>query len=75
MTKIYLIISVCAIIIGAFFYGEHVGNSKCKLQNLHEQIKTTENKEINKRIINDKVYKTGVADIRGVLRDKYTIKE
>ena len=73
--KIYLAISICAIIIGAFFYGKHVGISKCEIQNYQEQIKTTENNEINKRVINDKVYKTGVADIRSVLRDKYTIAE
>ena len=75
MTKIYLIISICALVIGTFFYGKNIGASKCEMQNLQKQINTNEQYETKERIINDTVYKTGVGDIRRVLRDKYTIAE
>ena len=75
MLKIYLIILICAIFFGAFFYGKNIGISQCKIQNLQNQIDVDEQKQIKERIINDTVYKTGVRDIRHVLRDKYTIAE
>lgn len=75
MIKFYLIILVCVIILGAFFYGRDVGRSKCEIQNFQNQIKTTEKIQQTERILNDAVYKTGVADIRRILRDKYTIAE
>jgi len=75
MTKIYLIILMCAFGLGAFFYGRNVGVAKCEKQNLQNQINITKQKQMNERIINDKVFKTGVADIRRILRDKYTIAE
>lgn len=77
MTKLYLIIliCICAISAGAFFYGKNIGVSKCEIQNLQNQINTTEQNQVNKRILNDKVFKTGVADIRRILRDKYSIAE
>lgn len=66
---------ICTIFIGAFFYGKHVGVSKCEIQNLQNKINTTEQNRINERNINDTVFKTGVADIRRILRDKYSIAE
>lgn len=66
---------ICTIFIGAFFYGKHVGISKCEIQNLQNQITKDEKNKINERNINDKVFKTGVADIRRILRDKYSIAE
>lgn len=75
MIKLYLIILVCVIVCGAFFYGKNVGISKCEIQNLQNQINTTEQSQQNERNINDTVYKTGVRDIRRILYDKYTIAE
>ena len=66
---------ICAIIVGAYFYGVHVGNSKCEIQHFQNQINTVDQNKTKERIINDTVYKTGVADIRRILRDKYTIAE
>ena len=66
---------ICALVIGAFFYGKNVGVSKCEIQNLQNQINTTEQNQVKERDINDKVFKTGVADIRRILRDKYSIAE
>ena len=75
MIKLYLIGLVCAIICGAYFYGQSVGNSKCKIQNFQNQINLIKQDNQQQRVINDKVYKTGVGDIRRILHDKYTIAE
>ena len=75
MTKFYLILSICAVIIGMFFWGKSIGVSECKVQNLQNQIDTDKQYETKQRVINDTVYKTGMGDIRRILRDKYTIAE
>jgi len=75
MIKLYLTILICAIVCGAFFYGKNVGTSECEMKKLHNQIDTTEQYQIKERNINDKVYKTGLRDIRRILHDKYTIAE
>ena len=75
MTKIYLIVLMCATIVGAYFYGKSVGVAQCEKQYLQNQINTTQQQKINERVINETVYKTGVRDIRRILRDKYTITE
>ena len=75
MTKVYLIIVVCAIIFGAYFYGKSVGVSQCEKQYFQNQINFTEQQKTKERIINATVYKTGVGDIRRILHDKYTIAE
>lgn len=64
--------AVCAVF---YFYGINVGNSKCTIQNFQEQIDLTKQNQTKERILNETVYKTGVADIRRILRDKYSIKE
>ena len=75
MTKIYLIVLMCATIVGAYFYGKSLGVAQCEKQYLQNQINTTQQQKINERVINETVYKTGVRDIRRILRDKYTITE
>ena len=75
MTRIYFIMLICATIVGAYFYGKSVGVAQCEKQYLQNQINTTQQQKINERVINETVYKTGVRDIRRILRDKYTITE
>jgi len=75
MIKAYVILLICALGLGAFFYGKNVGVSKCEMQKLQNQINVTEQNQIKERDINDTVFKTGVADIRRILCDKYTIAE
>ena len=75
MMKIYAVIAMGAVCAVFYFYGVNVGNSKCKIQNFQEQINATEKNNQKQRILNDTVYKTGVRDIRNILRDKYTIAE
>jgi hypothetical protein len=75
MTKVYVILLLCVVLVGTFFYGRNVGVSKCEMQNLQNQINTTEQNQVKERDLNDKVFKTGVVDIRRILRDKYSIAE
>ena len=77
--KIYLLIALGALIIGAYFYGAKIADAKCKIKNLqnnlNENIQSQKQFNDNQRIIHETVYKTGVADIRRILCDKYTIAE
>jgi len=79
MTKIYLILSIISIVVLSYFYGANVANAKCKLLFAQQQSaflqKSQEQYLENKRLIDEKVYKTGVVDIRGILFNKYTISE
>lgn len=79
MNKLYLFMAIVALIFGAWVYGSETAKAVCRAQianqNLRE-IQEAETKIINtKRMIHDTVYKTGVRDIRNILRDKYTIAE
>ena len=79
MNKLYLLLAVCAVVGGAYICGANIADAKCRarfdrqnlqaMQNLQNQI--IQNKRKNHEI----VYKTGVADIRRILRDKYSIAE
>ena len=75
MNKIYLIILTSALILGAYFYGANITNIRCREQIAQNNFNQIQQTEKNKKEIHDKVIKTGVADIRRILRDKYTIKE
>lgn len=75
MTKIYLMLLLGAVVIGAYFYGVNITNVKCREKNAINNLTEIQHMEQNKRDIHDTVYKTGVADIRRILRDKYTIAE
>ena len=75
MIKLYVVIAIGAMCTVFYFYGLNVGNSKCRLENFQEQMNTTKNNQIQERRLNETVYKTGLGDIRRILRDKYTITE
>ena len=60
---------------GAYFYGVNIESEKCRNKYLQTDLEQTIQMQQNQRIIHDTVYKTGVADIRRILFDKYTIKE
>ena len=66
---------ICTMIFGAYFYGAHVGSARCKIQNFQNQMNVIKENKKQERLINEKVYKTGVGDIRDVLFNKYTIAE
>jgi len=75
MKQIYFVIIICAIIFGAYFYGVNIERAKCKIKFLQQQNQTQEQIVIKQRNIHETVYKTGVGDIRIILRDKYTIAD
>ena len=79
MNKLYLIIGIGAVVYGAYFYGVNIAKAKCKMQVATENLQTFQDIQqkntITKRQNHEIVYKTGVGDIRRILRDKYTIAE
>ena len=79
MSKVYIIILCCCLIVSAYLYGVNITNAKCRMRVAQETLQKIENqqKQIlqNKRVLHDKVYKTGTVDIRRILQSKYTIAE
>ncbi len=75
MNKLYLLGMVGALVMGAYFYGVNIERAKCKTKYLQNDFETMVQTQQKQKVIHDTVYKTGVADIRRVLFDKYTIAE
>lgn len=79
MKTLYSFIFISVVIIGAFFIGKSVGKANCKADysiKQEQQIKNNAKETIRiTEVLNEKVYTTGVADIRDILRKKYTIAE
>ena len=75
MNRFYFTAIICALVLGAFFYGTNLADTKCQMRHIKENSQQQTQLIKNERIIHDTVYKTGVADIRNILRDKYSIAE
>ncbi len=75
MSKIYLIFLIVMCVFGAFFCGGKIADTKCRMKIAQESKAQIEQSMQNHRIINDKVYKTGVADIRRILQSEYSIAD
>ena len=79
MTKLYFLLAGCALVVGAWFYGADVADAKSRAQVAKQNLQIWQNMQNqiiqNKRKNHAIVYKTGVADIRRVLRDKYSVAE
>ena len=75
MNKIYVLALFGALCTVFYFYGLNVGKSKCETKNIQQQINQIKTTKQQERIINEKVYKTGVGDIRRILHNEYTIKQ
>ncbi|MCM1294963.1 MAG: hypothetical protein NC311_05430 [Muribaculaceae bacterium] len=73
--RIYIVIMVCVMCIGAYVAGYRVGVANaivtCERNTTVHLIKTIKRQEK----INEKINHTAVRDIRRVLREKYTIAE
>lgn len=75
MNKIYIIAGLIFTITGAYWTGGRVASEKCYAEQAEKQ-NTDMLKIINLRgKINAETYNTATADIRGLLCDKYTIKD
>ena len=79
MNKMYVIFLMISVFSLSYLYGLNVADSKCKIRIANQQTEFLQKSQKeyfqNKRLINEKVYKTGVSDIRNILFDKYTFAE
>ncbi len=77
MYKFYLVGLICLALFLCFLAGEFRGNAKCKeefAEKTIENIKDNQTIYENKRKeVDEKVFSTGLHDIRSILRQKYTI--
>ena len=71
----YLIIAVCAMVFGAYFFGARIAREKCAVRGANAQTNEIINNVNMVRVANEKTVHTGVRDIRDILRRKYTIAE
>ena len=71
----YLIIAVCAMVLGAYFFGARIAREKCVADGANAQSNEIINNVNMVRVANEKTVHTGVCDIRNILRRKYTIAE
>lgn len=75
MNKIYVALLFIGVVLGAFVCGGKIANAKCQMRIAQTSKTQVEQSLYNNRILNDKVYKTGVADIRRILQSEYSIAE
>lgn len=71
----YLIIAVAVIIAGAYFFGTRMGRMKCEMNSVRTNMGEMISVSDIKRNTDEKVFNTGVGDIRHILHTKYTIAE
>lgn len=75
MNKIYVVLLFVGVVFGAFICGGKIADSKCRMRIAQESKEQIQQSLQNNRILDDKVYKTGVADIRRILQSEYSIAE
>lgn len=75
MNKIYVALLVVGAVFGAFVCGGKIADTKCQMRFAQTSKTQIEQSLYNNRILDDKVYKTGVADIRRILQSEYSIAE
>lgn len=73
--KIYLIIAVGCIIFGAYEFGLQSARGKCEVKVAQNQTNEIVKTIFIQRASDEKVYHTGVDDIRRILHTKYSIAE
>lgn len=75
MNKMYFLLMVLGAIVFVYFAGERAGRLQCaKNQNEDVVIQQSEIVKLQGDV-NEETFNRGVADIRRVLREKYTITE
>ena len=75
MNKIYFVVLIGALVTGAYIYGANITDVKCRVRYLQDINQNNIRTIKHKKEIHETVYKTGVGDIRRILRDRYTISE
>ena len=75
MQRLYIIIAICGIIIGIYFFGTLHGRDSCIKQIATENAAILQQQNIEKEKINAEIYRTDINTIRNILRTKYTIAD
>lgn len=79
MTKFYILILFGVIVLGAYFSGYKISAEKCRTRFVEQEIESSNQVQTEilkiKEAINAETYNTSIIDIRGMLREKYTIKD
>lgn len=75
MMRIYILGLVIMIVVAVYFSGVSIGRSKCVADMSVNSAQIAQQQLIKKEKINVSVNRRSVADIRDVLRAKYTIAE
>ncbi|MBN1324991.1 MAG: hypothetical protein JW974_02130 [Alphaproteobacteria bacterium] len=75
MNKLYIILGAGLFIIGSYWSGARIASEKCRAEFAKQQNIDIQNIIKIKGKINAETYNTATVDIRGRLRDKYTIKD
>ena len=75
MSKIYLLLLLCAIIFAAYITGTKIAHEQCKTQIANQNTETAQKHIINTRKLNENIYKTSVRDIRDIMHAKYSIAD
>jgi len=75
MSKLYLYGAILAGLVTAWCAGTVIGRAKC-MENVANRAAVNSQQQIAKKEkINAEIYRTGVRDIRDILRTKYTIAD
>lgn len=72
---ILILCGIALVVVCAFFNGMRIGKLKCQIKNAYATTTITAQIIETQGKINETVYRTGVRDVRRVLREKYTIAE
>ena len=76
MKKYFVIAAMCAgVCVGAYWAGGRVASQKCATQIAEIRAEQQSINLENMVNVNEKVFNTGVRDIRRILRTEYTIAE
>ena len=73
--RIYLIIAVVAMVLGAYWAGRNIARSECVALAANTNTNNILNSVNIQREANENAINTGVGDIRHILYTKYTIAE
>lgn len=75
MPKIYLFILIGVIAIGIYWSAVAITREKCKSENALSEKQKIQTVIVTKKELDEKIFNTGVNDIRNILRAKYTIRD
>lgn len=73
--KLYLIGAIFCMVLGAYFAGLRIANIRCSANSADAQVDDMVHMIKINRLSNEKVFNTGVRDIRSILHTKYSIAD